>query len=195
MAKLKKELIEENEMLLERLSRLEKLLENKTQIEAETKDSRNKLIPMTKIVKVVSLYNGILNLKTSNSVESILFKFNFFGDEQPIFYSDLVKCIANQQRFFKEGFCMILDDEVVKAHYLINDYKNLLTKEEIENFLDLEESEMKEKFKKITTQQRITVIERIALKLNKNNIIDKNKVDIISRVSNQNIIKIAEKIK
>jgi hypothetical protein len=193
--KLKKELMEENEMLLTRLEKLERLLERQIQTKEDTYEASGNIIPMTKIVKVVSLYNGILNLKTTNNSDGMIFKFNFFGDEQPLFYSDLVKCIAIQQRFFKDGFCMILDKEIVKAHYLEKDYKNLLTKDEIENFLDLSEEEMKLKFDKIPNQQRITVIEIIANNLNKSNIIDRNKVDIISKISGQDIIKIAEKIK
>lgn len=194
MAKLKKELMQENEMLLERLTRLEKLLENKTETtipEIKT----DGIIPMSRIVKVVSLYNGILNLKTSNSSEATVFKFNFFGDEQPLFYSDLVKCIANQQRFFREGFCMILDKEVVKAHYLTKVYEELLTKEEIEHFLDFSEKEMDIKFKMVPIQQKITIIETVARQINESNIVDRNKVDIISKISEQDILQIAEKIK
>jgi hypothetical protein len=188
MTKLKSELIKENEMLLSRLNKLEKLINNKN-------ENNNEIISMTKIIKVVSLYNGTLNLKTSSSSDSVIFKFNFFGDEQPIFYNDLVKCISTQQRFFKDGFCMILDEEVVRAHYLVDDYKNLLTKEEILNFLDFSENEMTDKYNRLPNQQKITVLEVIARKVNENKMIDRNKVDIISKISGQNIIKLAEKIK
>ena len=196
MAKLKKELIEENNLLHDKLSKLEQLMESlmKNQTETPSNTSSN-IIPMTKIVKVVSLYNGILNLKTSNSRDSTIFKFNFFGDEQPIFYSDVVKCISMQQRFFKDGFCMILDEEIVKAHYLQEYYKDLLTKEQIDGFLEFTPEEIDSIYPKLTVQQKITVLERIAMKINEGKNVDRNKIDVVQSVSQVKIYELADKLK
>jgi hypothetical protein len=193
-SKLKSELIKENELLYDRLERLERLLTLDTDKKEESKDD-NSMIAMHKIIKVVSLYNGILNLKTSAGDEHAIFKFNFFGDEQPLFYSDLVKAISIQQRFFKDGFCMILDDDVVKAHYLTESYKNLLNKEELDNFLAFSDDEIKEKYPKLTEHQKITVLERVAYKINKRDVLDMNKVDVLSSVSKQNLVDLANKLK
>lgn len=195
MAKLKKELVEENELLLERLNKLESLLLQQNQIKKETKKEEAEMISMHKIIKVVSLYNGTLNLKTSMGDKHSIVKFNFFGDEQPVFYADLVKAISIQRRFFQDGFCMILDDDVVKLHYLTDIYRKLLNKNDIDNFLDFTESEMKKKYDEISEQQKITILERIAYKINENNNVDKNKVDIVARISKQNLYELAEKLK
>ena len=192
--KLKSDLIKENEALLDRLERLESMILQSNKKET-LKEENIGLIPMHKIIKVVSLYNGILNLKTSTNDRNAVFKFNFFGDEQPIFYTDLVKAIAMQQRFFKDGFCMILDADVVKAHYLTDAYKSLLTREQIDNFLDFSESEIKELYPKLTQIQKITVLERVALKINNRDSIDMNKVDIVSSVSQQSLTDLANKLK
>lgn len=189
MAKLKKELEAENKLLLDRLEKLERMF-NKTN---EENEDNVDIIPMQKIIKVVSLYNGILNLKTSSRSDSVLIKFNFFGEEQPIFYSDLTKCISAQQRFFKEGFCMILDSKVVKAHYLDKDYENLLTRDEFYNFLSNSENEMREKYNKLPIQQKITLLEITANKVNENTA-DRNKVQLLSDITKQDIYELANKL-
>jgi hypothetical protein len=188
--KLKSQLEEENKLLLDRLNKLEYMLSNKE----ETKKEQTDIIPMTRIVKVISLYNGILNLKTSNRSDVVIFKFNFFGDVQPIFYSDIVKCIAVQQRFFKDGFCMILDEEVVKAHYLTKDYDKLLTKEQFDTFLSLSDTDMERIYKNLPKQQKMTLLERIAYSVN-DNTADRNKVEKVSKFSHQDIYELANKLK
>lgn len=193
-SKLKKELLQENEILLNRLNRLEAMLMNNDKTKEDTKEEGT-IIPMHKIIKVVSLYHGVLNLKTSSSDQTTIFKFNHFGDEQPIFYSDLVKAISIQQRFFKDGFCMILDKEVVKAHYLTDAYKNLLNREQIEGFLDFSEQEITIKYPKLTEQQKMSVLESIAIKINAKENIDMNKVDVLSSVSKQDLYDLAKKLK
>jgi hypothetical protein len=193
--KLKSELIEENKLLLERLDRLENIIIQQKSHKERMEKEEDALIPMHKIIKVVSLYEGILYLKTAVDDRHGSFKFNFFGDEQPIFYSDLVKAISIQPRFFREGFCMILDSDVIKTHYLADVYKKLLTKDEIDNFLNLSETEIREKYEYIPIQQKITILERIAKKINDKTInVDRNKIDIVKNVSEQDLYELAKKL-
>lgn len=189
---LKKELEKENNLLWNKIKELEEQLKQSI----STKEEPIEIIPMHKIIHVQSLYNGVLNLKTTSNADGPIFKFNFFGDKQPIFYSELVKCLSLQNRFFKDGFVIILDESVVKAHYLVEFYKDLLNAEQIENFIHIEEEQMNNIYPKLTTQQKITVLERIAINLNNNpNKIDRNKLDIITKISKVNINDLAAKLK
>lgn len=190
---LKKELEHENEILWNKIKDLEKLLTEQVKIKEENPDMD--IIPMNKIVKVQSLYNGELTLKTADNSASSIFKFNFYGDTKPIFYSDLVKCISFQNRFFIDGFVYILDKEVIDAHYLTDYYKHLLSKDEIDKFLDLNEDEIKSTYKDLPVQQKIAVLERVAIKLNNDNSTDRNKIDIVSQISQFNINELAQKLK
>jgi len=189
--KLKADLEKENELLYAKLAKLEDAI---NALSNPTSSVSTEMIPMTKIIKVVSLYDGILNLRTAYGQAATIFKFNFFGDEQPIFYSDLVKCISMQQRFFKDGFVMILDEEVVKAHYLVEHYKDLLNKDQINSFLNFNEFEINSIYPKLTTQQKITVLQNIANKINANTA-DRNKVDIVSNISKVDLNELANKLK
>jgi hypothetical protein len=189
MAKiLKKDLELENKLLREKLESLQNSNTNINEVELTD-------ISMTKLIKVVSLYNGILNLKTSNGSDATVFSFNFFGYEQPIFYSDLIKCVINQRRFFTEGFCMILDSQVVKLHYLEKDYNKILSKEGFINFLNMDEESMMSKYEIIPVQQRITLLETIAYKINDNEFVDRNKVDMLAKISKVDIYELANKLK
>lgn len=186
MRKLKKDLELENQMLKDRLANLETTKETVTQEED---------IAMNKLIKVVSLYTGVLNLKTSNQSDATVFTFNFFGYEQPIFYSDLIRCVNNQRRFFVDGFCMIQDEKFIRLHYLEKAYKSLLTKDEILNFIEMDKEFIESKYLIIPQQQKITVLEMVASKINTNEYIDKNKIDILANISKVDLNELAEKLK
>jgi len=190
---LKKELEAQNEILWNKIKDLEKLLTE--QVKAKEENPDMDIIPMNRIVKIQNLYNGNITLKKSDSSSSIILKLNFYGDTKPIFYSDLVKCISFQNRFFKDGFIYILDQEVVRANYLHEHYKDLLSKDQIDNFLEYSETEIKDIYKRLPSQQKIAVLEQIAMKLNKENHIDKNKIDIVSQVSEVDLNELAQKLK
>lgn len=193
MSKTKKQLELELLELKRLLDKQNTLLANEPS--KEQNDYNNDIeIKMTRMVRVVSLYHGVLNLKTSNQVDATIFTFNFFGYEQPIFYSDLIKCINTQRRLFTDGFCYIKDEEVIKTHYLNKIYEHLLDKDAISNYTQFDEDFIKNNFGKLPAQQKITVLETIAFKLNENENIDRNKIDILAKLANVDIYELAKKL-
>jgi hypothetical protein len=183
----KKDLELEIQLLKQQLDKLSNIEEKTEEISKE--------IPMNKLIKVTSLYNGILNLKSSNQSDSTVFTFSFLGYTQPLFYSDLIKCINVQRRFFLDGFCYIEDREVIKAHYLENVYQTILNKDGILNFLNNDDKYIVTKYQELPIQQKITVLETIANRLNDNENIDRNKIDILANVSEVDIYELANKLK
>lgn len=182
----------------------QELLELKSLLNEKNRQLADNIIPskeddfeikLTKVIKVVSLYHGILNLKTSSQADAQIFTFNFFGYEQPIFYNDLMKCINTQRRLFSEGFCYISDKDVVTAHYLDKEYGYLLDKDMILNFMNYDDDFITERYKQLPIQQRITLLETIAYKLNDNENIDRNKIDVLAKVADVDIYQLAEKLK
>lgn len=190
MAKTKKQLEEE-------LVRLKVLLEEQSKllINSNSNQGDNFEIKMTRMVRVVSLYHGVLNLKTSNQADAQIFTFNFFGYEQPIFYSDLMKCINTQRRLFTDGFCYIYDNEVITAHYLDKVYEVLLDKNMLINYMNSSSDFIQERYLELPVQQRITLLETVAYKLNDNENVDRNKIDILAKVANVDIYELANKLK
>lgn len=185
--------------LEQELLELKILLEKQSELLASNKNIPSKEddfeIKLTKTIKVVSLYHGVLNLKTSSQADAQIFTFNFFGYEQPIFYGDLMKCINTQRRLFTDGFCYIHDEDVINAHYLTKEYSYLLDKNMLLNFMSYDDDFIKDRYEQLPVQQKITLLETIAYKLNKNENIDRNKIDILAKKANVDIYQLADKLK
>lgn len=151
-------------------------------------------IPLNKTVKVMSLYSGGLNLKTSDSGGKVI-RFNRFGDIRPIIYSDLIQIISVQYRFFTEGYCAILDKDVVKANSLDEYYVKFLDKKQIDNILNYDDSKITSLFKNTTKQIQQTIVDLILNNIVENKHVDKNKVSVISEVYGQDLYKLADHLK
>lgn len=152
-------------------------------------------IPLNKVIKVMSLYSGGLNLKTSDSAESQVVRFEYIGQILPILYVDLVKIIANQRSFFEDGYCLILDKNVVKVHYLEQYYKKFIDGKVINNILDYEIDKIQEIFTNTAKVIQQSIVDLIIQKINKNDYVDKNKITAISDVYGFDIYELALKMR
>ena len=149
-------------------------------------------IPLNRVVKVVSLFNGGMTLKTAEMGKN--FRFEAFGMLQPIIYADLIQIMSHQHRFTKNGYFMILDNDVVKAHTLEDDYKKIITKQQIENILTFEDDVIRTLFSGTTNVIRETIVTMVMQKINSNekkDRVDKNKVAILSEIYGKDIYALA----
>jgi hypothetical protein len=201
-------LLKENEELKNRLLEMENMI--KSLMTKSTDQPKEELkeniiesfeeeiipeIPMHKTIKVMSLFHGGLNLKTSNDGSAQVFRFEFVGQVFPILYSDLVKILANQRKFFEQGYCMILDKNVVKAHYLEDFYKKFIDAKVINSILDYDVKKIKEIFANTTKVIQQSIVDIIISKINSNDYVDKNKVFAISEVYETDFFELANKMK
>ena len=203
-----KEMEVENKELRERLLELEKKLESLAdmKVNEQTKQNSNPAmysddyddmpeIPMNKTVKVMSLFAGGLNLKTSRDDSAQVFRFEFVGETYPIMYSDLVKIIGLQRNLFTSGYCMILNKDVVKAHYLEEAYKKFIDGKTINNILTYEADKIKELFINTTKVIQQSIVDLIIQKINSDENVDKNKVGVISEVYGKDVFELAMKMR
>jgi len=201
-------LVVENKELKNRLSKLEEMFLALTQqmqekstalsptsAQIEPQEEVIPEIPMGKIIKVVSLFNGGLNLKTSDHGDARVYRFEELGQIYPIIYADLVQILSNQRRFFTEGYCMILDKNVVKAHALEEIYKKMVDDKTIKNILKYDAAKIREIVSGLMPTVQQTIIETVVSIINKNEYFDKSKVDIISSVTGKDIFAIAQRMK
>ena len=137
-------------------------------------------IPLNKVVKVMSLYFGGLNLKVSDNGKT--FRFNNFGDMQPILYNDLIQIMNHQHRFCQEGYFMILDKDVIKAHALEDNYKKLLDAKQIQNILEYDDEKITELFTSTTQNIKESIISIVVAKINGDGNVDKNKVHLLGEL-------------
>jgi hypothetical protein len=186
---------EENNLLKSKLEKMEEMLTSLMKQNQELENRPEKIvevvrdidktpeivdIPLNKVVKVMSLYTGVMNLKTAENGK--IFKFNNFGDVQPIIYNDLIQIMSHQHRFCTEGYFTILDKDVVIAHGLEDNYKKILDKKVIENILTYDEDKIKELFSGTTKNIKESIVSILINKINGNENVDKNKIHIISEL-------------
>lgn len=141
-------------------------------------------------VEIVSLNDGVLNLSTDGHGHGLIYKFETFGETQPVPVSDAKLLIKNNNSFFKEGRCYINDEELVKKHNLTSIYKKIINKESFEGLFN----EKKETFEKAftvmpKTQQKIFA-NLLSEKIVKGELVDMN---IVKKVEDLTGLKIVEK--
>jgi hypothetical protein len=160
-----------------------------------TKDDDYNIIRPDRYIKVMSLNFGQLNLTTMPRGQGKVFTFNKFGDVRNIVYSDVSNIIHNHQKFAEEGRFYVFNKQVIENHGLIEFYEKFLTKEKIEQILDMQKDEMINLFNSATKTQQDTIVQIIIKKIKQGEDIDLNKVDILSRLTDQNIYEIANEYK
>lgn len=190
----------ENEELKARLAKMEEMMQSLMEkqtvktVKAEAEDTI-KDIPMTKSIKVMSLFDGGLNLKTSRDGSGQTFRFEFVGETYPILYADLIKSINLQRWIYKDGYCMILDQDVVKTHYLENDYNKFVDAEVINNILEYEDEKIKDIFSNVTPVIQRSIVDVVINKINGSENVDKNKVAVVGEVYGKDIFELASKMR
>jgi len=60
-----------------------------------------------------------------------------FGDTRRVSYNDLVRMMDTHPTFVEKGFFYILDERVVRKHGLSEVYSKILTKEKLDQILDM----------------------------------------------------------
>ncbi len=211
-AELKKGLIEEkmafqqeNKELREKIAKLEEMIERLTETYLKSEKLQPAVeeysfedypeIPTNKPIRVMSLFTGGLNLKTSNDGNAQVFRLEKFGDIIPIMYMDLSKIISNQRRFFEEGYCIVMDKDVVKLHYLEDAMKKILDYKTITNILNYDIEKIKTLFSGATKVIQQTIVDLLIEKINKGEHLDKNKISVISEIFGHDIYELANRVK
>jgi hypothetical protein len=195
LVKRNKELEKELEKMKEMLQKLmtEKKVDTKQNSEIKEEEVFPE-IPMHKPIKVMSLYTGGLNLKKYED-DKTPFRFNFFGETQPILYGDLVKIISHQRKFFEEGYCVVLDNDVIKVHYLEKFMEKILDKKTIDKLLEYDDEKIRDLYNGTTKQLKQTIVDLMVDKIVKKEYIDRNKVAVISELYGKDLYEIAEHLK
>ncbi|MBZ4664644.1 MAG: hypothetical protein JG776_2368 [Caloramator sp.] len=187
----------ENEKLKEEIEQLKKMIEELRKEKENIIDipeSTVSEIPLNKLIKVVSLFHGILNLITNSGK---VITFNHFGAIKPITFGDLMEICDRQKRLAEEGYFMILDKDAVEALYLTEAYKKIVSKEVIENIITLPEEKIKEILENTTDAIKESIIDTIIKGINAGDIryLDKNKIYFIGQILGKDLFKMAEDVK
>ena len=187
-AKTKIELENENTEMQDRLVKMEEMMksllstQNKPSVEPQQNNGSYN-INIKKKIKVMSLFNGRLNLTTEGGGRGKIYSFAKFGETKLIPNEDLTNCFNANQRFFTEGFCFILDSEFVEENGLSESYANIVDKDKITSILNCDRNELDNIFQKISKIQKETICNLIIEKIVANEDINMTGVAIISQLT------------
>lgn len=185
MESLKKENAElksQLQMILEKLSNMEETKNISEDNEADNEDMElYKDISPLKPIKVISLTDGGVSLRTNTSGTAKTFRFDKFGHTTSITYSDLQDVIATNRTFIEDGSVYICDADVVRNNYLEEFYDKFLTVDKITNILTFNKTDIADMVSNTTESIQETIISLIVKKINNNEYVDMNKVDVIGK--------------
>ena len=185
------ELKKENDELKVQLEKLKKMIQNTQKeqaelsinknINADTNNETEQDVDMNARISITSITTGGVNLKTSNDGLAKHFRLERLGQTIPIVHEHLINCINTDRWLFEEGLVYINNAMVVKEQYLEEFYPKFLTADKIQHILDFDVDTIGNMVSATTTAIQETIATLVADKINKGEIVDMNKVEIIGK--------------
>lgn len=144
------------------------------------------------MIRIQSLTKGELCLNVRGRT---VISFNKYGDIKPILYSELMSIVNSNRTFAETGAFYIIDDASVYYLGLSRFYENLLSYEQIESLESWDDELLKSFLPKISDRQKRVIASLFAMKIFKDEKVDRNKVDIISKYCGIDIVGKAREIR
>ena len=190
LVKMNKELQASNEELQkqmqEMMANMKALMAEKVEIEKKNEEMQESIeseytdISPLKPIKIVSLTDGVVVLKTQPSGGKE-FTIDKFGSAITVTYQDLQNIIINDRSFIEDGVVFICDKDVVSNNYLDEYYKNFLTLDTIKNILSFDIEHVTDMVANTTEAIQESIISLLVKKINNNEYVDMNKVSAIGK--------------
>lgn len=149
-------------------------------------------VSIYKSIPVMSMYDGMLNISTKPNGRGKIYTFNRFGEVRNIVYNDLRDVIASHFNFAKDGMFYIMDDKVVEENGLTDYYKDILTKNQLEQVMEQDKNLILDTFPKINKSQQEVIVDILTRKIAMNEDVDLNKVAVISESIGKDIREMAK---
>ena len=148
-----------------------------------------------KKIKVVNLMHNPLNIATEPNGMGRVFTFNNYGDSRLIKYDDLADIVAAYPNTMEGGLAYICDKEVVESLGLAEEYKKLFDKATMDKVVKLREESDLELFLGMNKDLQESTARNIAERLNANERVDYNYINIIKEKTGIDIEEIAKNLK
>ena len=189
IAKLMAQIEEQNKKMAE----LQSQINNQPQSTTIIQQTNNGL--SGKKIKVVNLMHNPLNLSTEPNGMGRVFTFREYGDSRLIKYDDLADIVASYPNTMEGGLAYICDKEVVESLGLAEEYEKLFDKATMDKVVKLKEESDLELFLGMNKDLQESTACKIAERLNANERVDYNYINIIKEKTGIDIEAIAENLK
>lgn len=192
-----KEEVKKNEdlakMMAELLERV-KNLETTPKSVVETVSTTPTGLNNNRMIKVINMYDGKLNLKTRADGNGAIFTFIGFGQTRSIAYNDLVDIVQNNWSFFEKGYAYVDDEDFVKSNNLTDAYEKILDKDTLSSLLEIGVAPMLTMVEKMPKSQLEVLVGLIVNRLAKGENLDLNKVYKISAIYGRDILEMVKDV-
>lgn len=179
----------------EALQRQLNALMEKSNVEvvSSEKSKNDSDIRLDRVVKIMSLFRGILNLSRGKDKEEL--RFLGFGEIKRIQYGQLLELMDRNEGFYRNGLFIILDEEIVKK--LGYEDANILNREQIERVIDSTcgTEEALELYKSGTDRQKATIVDALIEYVRDDKEVNQNLIRLIEQESKVKINEKAEEAK
>lgn len=187
-SELKSQLAELMSMIKElKATKDESIDKNTEDITSNESDYVSQDIDLNTRITVTSMTTGGVNLKTGSDGLAKHFRLEKLGQTIPIVYEHLINCINTDRWLFEDGLVYINNAKAVEEQYLEEYYKKFLTPDKISNILDFDIPTIRRMVSNTTKAIQEAIVTVVAVKINKNETIDMNKVDVIGKSCNPQI--------
>ena len=180
IAKLEKQIAEQQNQIAELMEALQISASMPTTVQQKGND-----IGADEEILVVSLTPNKLNLVGDGGV--VLFSFDNMYEEQYIDYSSLKEIVRLNRGMAKNGRFYIMDERAVGKLRLKNDYKSVLSPEQLKKLLTDNTDNALELYKLANDSQKHTIIEMVKQLIFKGKTIDYNLLHGLEEVSGINL--------
>jgi hypothetical protein len=145
-----------------------------------------------KMVTIISLTNGGLNLKSPKGIKYL----RDFGATTRVTFEDLHAIVENHRDFASEGGFLIQDEASVKALYLTEEYSRLISKDRIEKFIDLPTKEIVSALSVLPKVLQETILQKVVkgISVGDSRYSDLNKIKVLNDFSGKDLQEIAKQI-
>lgn len=134
-----------------------------------------------KQIRLISLCYGALNLSTEPFGKGKLVSFSKYGESKTILYSTLIDIVNNNRKFAENGSFYILDKDAVYYLGLSDFYKNILSKDIMDNIYNYSPAEINDLLRSATEEQKEVIVRNTIDKIYNNIPVDLNKADVIGK--------------
>lgn len=172
----------------EQQAKLDKLMELLSQQPVTQNNVMDNDIGADEEIEVISLTPNRLNILGENG--SVLVSFDAMYEEQLIDYASLKDALRNRtnREMAKKGRFYINDERVVSKLRLKNDYKNILTPEQLQHLLSVDVNRAIEMYKLAPKGQKSAIIEIVKQSKFRGDNIDYNLLNELTKLSGVDLV-------
>lgn len=172
---------------------LMEMIKNQQSAMAVTAKPVSNDIDMDEEILVISLIPNKLNLPGRDG--SVLFSFDHMYEEQYVDYSSLKEIVTANRQMAKNGRFYIMDERVVNKLRLKNDYKNILSPEQLKEILVDNVNSAIELYKMAPKGQKSVIIELVKDKKFNGGGVDYNLLKDLSELCGVDLVNIEDATK